>query len=123
MVRTDRAVEVLHNAGTDDQPDWSVGSGYLIGGRRVLTAAHNVGGGQCVVRLVDGSEHPATVRRRGEQIRLDLAVLELTRDDAPDVGEPVSYAIVSQEQAEIVERCTGMGFPRFKEDQTRPRPG
>ena len=123
MVRTDRAVEVLHNAGTDDEPDWSVGSGYLIGGRRVLTAAHNVSGGQCVVRLVDGSEHPATVRRRGDQIRLDLAVLELTGDDAPDVGDPVSYAIVSQEQAELVERCTGLGFPRFKEDQTRPRPG
>ena len=96
MVRTDRAVEILHNAGTDDQPDWSVGSGYLIGRRRVLTAAHNVGNGQCMVRLIDGSEHPAVVRRRGEQIRLDLAVLELTGDDAPDPGEPVSYAIVSR---------------------------
>ena len=123
MVRTDRAVEILHSAGTDDEPDWSVGSGYLIGGRRVLTAAHNVGGGQCLVRFIDGSEHAGVVRQRGEEIRLDLAVVELTGDEVPDPGEPVSYAIVSQGQAELIPRCTGLGFPRFKEDDTRPRPG
>ncbi len=121
MIRTDRAVEVLRNAGTDKDPDWSVGSGYLIGGRLVLTAAHNVGAGECLVRMVNGSEHPAVIRRRGEEIRLDLAVLELTGKDAPDVGEGVRYAMVSQEQAERLERCTGLGFPRFKEDTTRPR--
>ena len=123
MIRTDRAVEVLHNGGTDKDPDWSVGSGYLIGGRLVLTAAHNVGAGECLVRMVDGSEHPAVVRRRGEEIRLDLAVLELTGDDAPDLGEGVRYAIVSQEHAERLQRCTGLGFPQFKEDKTRPQPG
>ena len=67
-------------------------------------------------------EHPAAVRRRGEEIRLDLAVLELTGEGAPDINEHVRYAIVSQEQAELIERCTGLGFPRFKEDKTRPRP-
>jgi hypothetical protein len=123
MVRTDRAVEILHNAGTEDEPDWSVGSGYLIGGRRVLTAAHNVGAGQCLVRFIDGSEHAAAVRQQGDEIRLDLAVMELTGDGVPDPGEPVSYAIVSQGQAELIPRCTGLGFPRFKEDETRPRPG
>jgi hypothetical protein len=122
MVRTDRAVEILHNAGTDDEPDWSVGSGYLIGGPRVLTAAHNVGDGPCLVRFVDGSEHAAVVRQRGDEIRLDLAVVELTGEDIPDPGEPVSYAIISQGQAELISRCTGLGFPRFKEDETRPRP-
>ena len=122
MVATERAVEVLRNAGTDKDPTWSVGSGYLIGGRLVLTAAHNVGAGECLVRMVNGSEHPAVVRRRGEEIRLDLAVLELTGQDAPEFGEVVRYAVVSQEQAERLERCTGLGFPRFKEDPTRPRP-
>ncbi len=122
MIFTDRAVEVLRNAGTEKDPDWSVGSGYLIGGRLVLTAAHNVGAGECLVRTVDGSEHPAVVRRRGEEVRLDLAVLELTGKDTPDFGEGVRYAMVSREQAERLERCTGLGFPRFKEDTTRPRP-
>ena len=121
MIATERAVEVLRNAGTDKDPDWSVGSGYLIGGRLVLTAAHNVGAGECLVRMVNGSEHPAVVRRQGGEIRLDLAVLELTGNDAPDVGEGVRYAVVSQEQAERLEWCTGLGFPRFKEDPTRPR--
>jgi hypothetical protein len=122
MVATVRAVEVLRNAGTDKDPDWSVGSGYLIGGRLVLTAAHNVGAGECLVRMVNGREHPAVVRRRGEEIRLDLAVLELTGKDAPDFGEGVRYAVVSQEHAELLKGCTGLGFPRFKEDTTRPRP-
>jgi hypothetical protein len=123
MARIDRAVEVLYNAGTSKDPDWSVGSGYLIGGRLVLTAAHNVGDGQCLVRLFDGTEHPAAVRRRGDRVRLDLALLELTGSDAPEFDHPVQYAIVSQEQAGLVERCTGLGFPQFKEDETRPRPG
>lgn len=82
MIFTDRAVQVLCNAGTSKDPDWSVGSGYLTGGWLVLTAAHNVGARQCLVRMVNGSEHPAVVHRRGEEIRLDLAVLELTGEDA-----------------------------------------
>jgi hypothetical protein len=121
MIFTDRAVEVLRNAGTDKDPDWSVGSGYLIGGRLVLTAAHNVGAGECLVRMVNGSEHPVLVRRRDEEARLDLAVLELTGKDAPDVGEGVRYAVVSQEHAELLKGCKGLGFPKFKEDSTRPR--
>ena len=125
MVCTDRAVEVLHNVGTDNDPDWSAGSGYLIGGRLVLTAAHNVGSGRCLVRLSYGGkhrEHKAVVRQRGDEIRLDLAVLELDKKNAPNVRERVRYAIVSQEQAELIEPCIGVGFPRFKEDPTRPRP-
>jgi len=121
-IRTDRAVEVLHQASTDAVPSWSVGSGYLIGRRLVLTAAHNVGPGDCIVRMVDGTEHQAVVRLRGDEIRLDLAVLELSGEDAPDLGESIRFAIVTQAQAELLERCTGLGFPRFKEDITRPRP-
>jgi hypothetical protein len=44
-------VEVLHNKGTAAEPDWSVGSGYVLGSRLVLTAAHNVGPGELLVRL------------------------------------------------------------------------
>lgn len=125
MASTNRAVEVLYDAGTSNKPDWRVGSGYLIGGGFVLTSAHNVDAGPCLVRLVDGSEHPAAVRRLGEEIKLDLAVLELTGQGAPEFHERVRYALVSQEHADVVKPCTGLGFPRFKEDQTRrgPRSG
>lgn len=122
MASTQRAVEVLHDAGTSAEPSWTVGSGYLIGGRLVLTSAHNVGFGTCLVRLVDGSEHAATVRLRGDEVLLDLAVLELVGDDAPDVRGQVGYALVSQESAEVIGPCTGLGFPRYKEDETRQGP-
>jgi hypothetical protein len=127
MIRRDRAVEVLHNSGTSDVPDWSVGSGYLIGGRLVLTAAHNVGPGECLVRRHDDSnqvsEHAAVIRKRGDDIKLDLAVLELSGDDAPQVRPPVKYAAISQQRAGLVKDCTGLGFPAYMEDELRSQPG
>ena len=45
-------VEILHNRGDDDHPDWSVGSGFFVGTRLVLTALHNVDGqGELLVRV------------------------------------------------------------------------
>lgn len=63
----DRAVEVLRRRGDGR---WTVGSGYLAGGRLVLTAAHNVrseGGIDDVilVRCLDGSELSAVVLAAG----------------------------------------------------------
>lgn len=59
-----RAVEVLHDRGPAMDVDrWTGGSGYLIGGRLVLTAAHTVDYRQVVgedeqllVRTIEGSE-------------------------------------------------------------------
>ena len=89
MIGTGRAVEVLHDrgpaapAGADR---WTAGSGYLIGGRLVLTAAHAVDyrqdlvqGGQLLVRTIAGRELAASVVLVcDEPSRVDLALLEIT---------------------------------------------
>ena len=88
MIGTGRAVEVLHDhaaaaAGADR---WTAGSGYLIGGRLVLTAAHAVDyrqdlvqGGQLLVRTIAGRELAASVVLVcDEPSRVDLALLEIS---------------------------------------------
>jgi hypothetical protein len=60
VIGTGRAVEVLHDRGlaaAADADRWAGGSGCLIGGRLVLTAAHNVG-----YRTVLGPQPPMARR-------------------------------------------------------------
>ena len=79
MVAASAAVEVLHNSGDSDRPRWTVGSGYRIGGRLILTAAHNVGGGELKVRVHEdggrGHKYPATVVLDGCEIPVALGEL------------------------------------------------
>jgi len=59
---SDLVVEVLHNRGDNNHPNWSVGSGYFVGSRLVLTALHNVDGpGELLVRVHGTEERPAVV--------------------------------------------------------------
>ena len=69
----DLAVEVLHHWDEGSQRGWSVGSGFLIGDALVLTAAHNVGHGELLVRAGDAERH-AVVRLRGDENLADLAI-------------------------------------------------
>ena len=67
-VGTGRAVEVLHDRGpaiSEDVDRWTSGSGYLIGGRLVLTAAHTVDYRQDL-----GQEEHLLVRTEAEIERL-----------------------------------------------------
>lgn len=73
----DLVVEVLHYWDNDDPyrdikdpTGWSVGSGFVIGSGFVLTAAHNVGDGELLVRTRD-SRWSATVRLRGYEESAD----------------------------------------------------
>ncbi|MFF3870776.1 trypsin-like peptidase domain-containing protein [Streptomyces sp. NPDC001978] len=87
------------------------GSGYLVAPGKVLTAAHVVGNATGIrvrfeadrpgERMVDAAVEWA-------HIGLDVAVLTVPGDDVP----PVSYGRV--EEADAVQRCTALGFPRFK---------
>jgi tetratricopeptide (TPR) repeat protein len=112
----DLVVEVLHNAGDERNPDWSVGSGFLVGGRLVLTAAHNCGGGTLLIRAQGNQEHPAKIRLKPDDDSLDMAVLEVTSSipDAPWAR----YGIVDRRGASVVKECRAIGFPRFKERPT-----
>jgi Trypsin-like peptidase domain len=113
-------VEVIHNWGDDNNPNWSVGSGFFVGKNLVLTASHNVGGsGELLVRLHGIEEHSARVLVQGDDT-VDLAILEV-----PDVavGVPLlRYGVIDRSVPAVVKPCWAVGFPRFKERQHHPKP-
>lgn len=120
---SDLVVEILHDSGTSEKPAWKVGSGFLIGGNLVLTAAHNVDvTGELLVRFRGSEEYAAAVStlpsgRSALDPKCDFAVLEITStnishrprlhfariDDKPTLETP------------NIEGCWAIGFPRFQE--------
>ncbi|MGW1623254.1 trypsin-like peptidase domain-containing protein [Streptomyces sp. NPDC002172] len=94
------------------------GTGYLVGARTVLTAAHLVeaveGAGAVTVRFQadrPGQQSvPATVCWRHAGI--DVAVLALDPEVRVPEPEAVPYGRVGEQ--DVVLRCTTLGFPRFK---------
>ena len=113
----DLVVEVLHYWDDESRPGWSVGSGFLIRGAFVLTAAHNVGRGELLVRTGD-AEWAATVRLRGNEESADLALLEITSDriEVPRFR----YGEVDRTVPGFLERCWAIGFPYYKERTAQP---
>src|SRR5580700_3101690 len=125
-IGTSRAVEVLHDRGLavpEAAGRWTAGSGYLIGGRLVLTAAHAVGcrqelgdDAQLLVRTIGGSEFAARVVLAGdESSRVDLALLEISDSRFGELLPPVGFARVDRDSAAPVPGCWAVGFPRFGE--------
>ena len=112
----DLVVEVLHHWDDESPPYWSVGSGFRIGGAYVLTAAHNLGRGELLVRS-RGAEWSATVRLRGREESADLALLEITGDRIE--RPPWRFGAVDRQMAGFVDRCWSIGFPRYKEREYR----
>ena len=113
-------VEVLHRWHEGNRETWSVGSGFLIREGYVLTAAHNVGAGEVLIRTGE-RERPAVVRLSGGEDVADIALLELT-EGAADLGGfgNRQFGYVDRDTAGFVERCWAIGFPKFKERDTVP---
>jgi len=125
-IGTNRAVEVLHDRGLavpEAAGRWTAGSGYLIGARLVLTAAHAVGyrqelgdDAQLLVRTIGGSEFAArVVLVCDESSRVDLALLEISDSRFDELLPPVGFARVDRDSAAPVSGCWAVGFPRFGE--------
>jgi len=121
-----RAVEVLHDRGpaTPVGVDrWTAGSGYLIGGRLVLAAAHTVGyrqdlgpGEHLLVRTIAGRELAARVVLVCDApSQVDLALLEISDPRFDEQLLPVGFARVNRDSPAPVPNCWAVGFPRFGE--------
>jgi hypothetical protein len=115
-----RVVEVIADLGEAARPRYRYGSGCVVAGRTVLTAAHVVDGAVSVkVRDPDKVIHEATLDPGfvGEVNgpRPDLALVELT---GPEIAMPaMGLAVVDRysASADPVERCHAVGYPAFME--------
>jgi len=102
-----------------------VGSGYLVAGRLVFTAAHctwdkTTGAaalGLQVIRANDGA--PARVEDVVAASAMDVAVLRL-RDELgeSDLPAPV-FARVDRTRSGILHDCSAIGYPLFQRDPTQ----
>jgi WD40 repeat protein len=119
----ERVVEVIADAGETAQPRYRYGSGCIVRGRTVLTAAHVVSGAaKVMVRDPDKKLYDATVEPRfvGDPAGPgpDLALIEIGSSDV-DLP-PIGLAAVDRDSpnAEPVERCQAVGYPWFAQTQS-----
>jgi hypothetical protein len=119
-LRVDRAVEVILDRGENTPIRWAVGSGFLAGGRQVLTAAHNVEQGHLFVRRMDGVELEASPIP-SPWSSLDIAWLEITDESFDTDLSFIRCATADRELGQVLEPCWAVGFPMFKEKPRAPR--
>ncbi len=112
-----RVVKVKADRGSAQKPRRRYGSGFLVGGRRVLTAAHVVEGTVSVtVQGVDriSLEADLSTALIGDPRGLDLTLMEVP--DAEDLPN-VPIAVVDRDVVTggVVEGCWSIGYPSFQE--------
>jgi hypothetical protein len=115
-----RLVEVIADRGASAAERYVYGSGCIVRGRTVLTAAHVVAGAQSIqIRDPDKKPYLATVDPRfvgdANGPGPDLALVEID-DPAVDL-DPIGLAQVERGTEEPVERCHAIGYPSFAETQ------
>jgi hypothetical protein len=118
-----RVVEVLADLGEGRHPRYRAGSGCIVTGRTVLTAAHVVAGATRVqVRDPGKVLHPAVV----DPVFVgdaggpgpDLALVEISGAQAVELP-PIGLAAVDRDSAsgDPVERCHVVGYPLFTQNR------
>ena len=116
VLLADRIVEVITDLGDNAQPRYRYGSGCIVRGRTVLTAAHVIAGARAVsVRRPDKVLRAAEVQWNfvGNEDGPDLALLEI--DDNTIDLTPIDLAVVDRNLATPVENCHAVGYPQFAE--------
>ena len=116
----ERVVEVVLDLGPGLAERYRYGSGFRLGGRLVLTAAHVIGGAATAgitVRGPDKVPHPARVvdGLAGDPDTVDLALLELRGQAAELPALPVAAVDRDAPVPVPVEGCWAVGYPRFQE--------
>jgi hypothetical protein len=115
----ERVVEVEAALGTGRAARYRYGSGFRLGGRLVLTAAHVVAGAATgiVVRGPDRMPHRARVvdGLAGDPDTVDLALLELDDEVAELAPPPVAVVDRGAPVPAPVEGCWAVGYPLFQE--------
>ncbi|MDN0195870.1 trypsin-like peptidase domain-containing protein [Streptomyces sp. S.PNR 29] len=102
-----------------DPDQCSLGSGYRISGRLVLTASHVLDGTTAVAVVLgeDGTHRPVTCVWRDR--RLDLALLRLDTDPGSAVDPVLLGSIDRSRPREVAARA--VGYPRYAEiDRSTP---
>ena len=121
----DRLVEVIAHRGEREPAEsrYRYGSGFIVHGRTVLTAAHVVAGAETVqVRDPARNVYPASVDSRfvgdADGPGPDLALVEID-DETLDLP-PLGLARVDRDtsSADPVERCHALGYPWFAENRS-----
>ena len=116
----ERVVEIEAALGTELADRYRYGSGFRLGGRLVLTAAHVVAGAAAAgitVRGPDKVPHPARVVDAlvGDPDTVDLALLELC-EEAAELSSPPVAAVDRDAPVPVpVEGCWAVGYPLFQE--------
>ncbi len=116
----ERVVEIEAALGTGLAGRYRYGSGFRLGGRLVLTAAHVVAGAAAAgitVRGPDKMPHPARVvdALAGDPDTVDLALLELC-DQTAELSAPPVAAVDRDAPVPVpVEGCWAVGYPLFQE--------
>jgi WD40 repeat protein len=116
----ERVVEIEAALGTGSAERYRYGSGFRLGGRFVLTAAHTVAGGAVAgitVRGPDKVPHPARVVDGlvGDPGTVDLALLELCDEISELPSLPVARIDRDAPVPVPVEGCWAVGYPLFQE--------
>ena len=119
-----RLVEVIADLGPPAAARYRYGSGCIVRGGTVLTAAHVVAGAlSVVVRDPAKREYTATVDPRfvgdADGPGPDLALLEVADPAFGGDLPPIGLAAVDRDKGEPVERCHAVGYPWFAETRSR----
>jgi len=121
-----RVVEIIADLGPNATPRRRYGSGCIVAGRNVLTAAHVVVGAQQVsVRGPDkikrlASLNPALVGSPDGIDGPDLALLEIIDEVEELAAIPLAAVDRDGPTGEVIEYCAAVGYPAFSE-RNEPR--